>query len=354
MAATPDWTSGAIEHDFYVLMVDPLNLTTIRGELKNVNKNGTFTLKYYGDTRAGLTLTTTVVAGDTDGWDETAALRLVHTVGDWAETLFTGYVTKRSWSDESGMRITSYEINSVLYALSAEYVGSPYTIGAGGMGLTVLRNIFNGANKPFVIAPDAKDYAFSKATVYATDKTLLNVAYDVADKCTDRMNCDPMGNITVDKYTSPAKRTPDFELNTADSRAVTIAPISYTDNRLEKIGRAIVVATQGDEQIVGMAYADSSTPYTRAKRGYLLDGYYTLTDMDPFTQARANTVAASRLLTASDLTVSLEIECMYMPLKAGLIVRLRHQGAVANYLISTAALDLNTWLWKLTLKKVSE
>lgn len=354
MATEPNWTSGAIEHDFYVVMVDPLNLTTIRGELKNVNRDGTFTLKYYGDTRAGLTLTTTTTAGESDGWDGSAALRLVHTVGEWSETLFTGYVTDTSYSDESGMRTTSYTLNSVLYGLSVEYTANPYTVGKDAMALDVLTNIFEHCSKPYTIMPDCTDYRFGKATVYASDKTLLNVVYDVADKATDRLNVDAMGIIVLKKYTSPAYRSPDIELNTSDTKAVTIAPISYSDNKLEKPARAVLVATQGDEQIVGIAQLGSDSEYSRGRRGYLLDSYYTSTDMEPFTQERANTVAQQRLNGASDLTITIELETMYMPMQAGWIVRLNHLGDMANYMITVAALDLGSWLWKLTMKKVSE
>lgn len=354
MAKEPNWTKGAIEHDLHAVMVDPLTLKDVRGQLAGTNRAGALTLKYYGDTRAGLTLTTTVREGESDGWDGTAALRLVHTVGEWSEDLFTGYVTDVSYEDASGMRTTSYTLNSVLYGLSAEYVGNPYTVGAGAMGLDVLKNLFKHCSKPYSVGAGVADYRFGKATVYTPDQTILNVAYDVADKMTDRLGVSADGTITVTKYTSPAKRSPDFELDTSDARAVTIAPVSYSDNRLEKPARAIVVATQGDEQLVGIATVGSGSEYAAARRGYTLDSYYMETDLDPFTQERANAVAQTRLKTASDFSATIELETMYMPLQTGAIVRLSHAGGTANYLISVATLDLGSWLWKLTLKKVSE
>lgn len=348
-----DWSRSNIVHSFHVVQVDPLNLSTVRGSLDGTVREGTLTLKYYGDTRAGLTLTTVAPEGESDGWDGTAALRLYH---DWegeSEVLFTGFVTERTWSDEGGVRTWSYELNSALYAMQSQVIGSVYTIGANAMALTVLKSLISKANRKYSIAGTATDYRYGAATAYDPDKTLLSIAFDVVDKAGDRLGVDANGTVTVTRYTAPKNITPTYCLDTASDRAVTMPPVSGSDNRFEIPGRVVVSAKKDDTTVVGTASLASTSEFSAKRRGYLLDSYHSETDMTPFTAAHANELAAKYLASETALEEQVEVETMYMPMREGYVVQLAHHGETANYLVSTAALDLDTWTWKLTLKKVA-
>lgn len=350
----PDWTKANLTHSFYIEMVDPLTLSDSRGLLGNVENDGTLTLKYYGDTRAGLTVTTIAPEGESDGWDGTAALRLVHEVNGWSETLFTGFVTGRDWEDESGIRTWSYELKSTLYGLESETAAKAYTVGKNAMAKSVLANIFKGASRLYEIGSDALDYRFGSATVYDSNKSLLSISFDVSDKANDRITVAGTGVIEVHKYTAPAKKTPDFILDTSDPRAVTLPPVSGTTDLFDLPGRVVVTAKKDDKEVFGTATVGSLSDLSMGRRGYLLDSYHSETDMTPHSQAQAEKLAKQYLEAETALTEELELSIMYRPLKEGQIIRLAHRGETANYLISTAALDLETWIWKLSLKKVSE
>lgn len=351
---TPDWTNGALEHSFFVIQVDPFNLASERGQLDYVKPDGTLTLKYYGDTRAGLTLTTVAPYGEIDGWDGTSALRLVHECGDYREVLFTGFVTDRKYEDENGIRQYEYELNSMLYGMQSETAAAAYTIGKNAMALTALKTLFSRVSRQYSISPLAGDYRFGSTTAYESEKTTLSIAYDICDRADDRMGVDGYGYITVSPYTVPSSRTPDLDLDTADKNSVTMPPVSGSDNSFELPGRVVVSAKKDDKEIIGTASVGSSSPYTRGRRGYLVDKYYSETDLTPFSQARANAKAQTYLQQNSDVTSELELSIMYRPIQEGNIIALTHRGETANYLVSTAALDLGTWIWKLSLKKVSE
>lgn len=350
----PDWTNGALEHSFYVVQLDPNNLSSERGQLDYVKPDGTLTMKYYGDTRVGLALTTVAPMGESDGWDGTAALRLVHECEGYTEVLFTGFVTNRTWSDESGIRTYEYELNSTLYGMESETAAAAYTVGKNAMALTVLKSLFNKVSRQYTISPLAGDYRFGSATVYDSDKSTLSIAYDICDRADDRLGVDGYGNVTVKPYTVPSARTPDIYLDTADSNAVTMPPVSGSDDSFEVPGRVVVSAKQDDKEVIGTASVGSTSKFTRGRRGYLLDKYYSETDLTPFTVARANEKAQTYLKQNTDVTEEIELSIMYRPLQEGEVVNLTHNGTVANYLISTASLDLSTWTWKLSLKKVSE
>ena len=350
---TPDWGYAGLVHDMRVELVDPFNLETYRGELQGVQTSGRLSLNYYGDTRSGLTISTSVMDGDHDGWDGTAAMRLIHSVGDWEEELFTGYVTDREWSDENGIRTTSYTLSSCLYGLSVDYVGYPWTVGENAMGLDVIAYIFKKCrNRPNSIKADALNYRFGSATVYEANKTWLSVLFDVSDRSGDRVDVDAHGYVTVDKYVSPSERTPFAEFDTADKRSVTVGPLTWSDNRSEIPSRVIVHAKDGDTELTGWAYQPDTSQFTHPSRGYNLDSYHEQSDMEPFTQAQIDALAARYLNEESALVTNLDIEMMYLPVNTGWVIGITHEGEYGRYMISTAELDLNSWVWSLGLKGV--
>lgn len=349
----PDWASGALRHEMRVELVDPGNLETVRGGLEGLDASGRLSLDYYGDTRAGLTLSTSVPVGWSDGWDGTAAMRLVHTVGDWSEELFTGYVTSTDWTDASGMRKTSYTLNSCLYGLQTDRVGWPYTVGAGAMGLDAIERVLDKCSRPYRVLPGALDYRFGSATVYEADKTWLSVAFDLADRSGDRLDVDGRGMVTVGRYDSPSARTPSIVLDTSDPMAVTVGQVGGSSNALDIPSRVVVHASDGESELTGWAYQPASSPYTNTRRGYNLDSYHDESDMEPFTQAQADALASSYLSRESSLVDRRTASMMYRPLRTGQVVELRHSGETDRYMVSTAELDLSTWTWSLDLKGVS-
>lgn len=350
----PDWGRGTTAHEMRVELVDPLNMETLRGGLSGLQASGRLSLNYYGDTRAGLTLSTAVPDGETDGWDGTAAMRLVHAVGDFEEELFTGYVTDTSWSDESGMRVTNYTLSSALYGLEVDMVGWPYTVGEGAMGLDAMGRVFaNCRSRPHRVLPGALDYRFGSATVYEADKSWLSVLIDLADRSGDRVDVDGHGYVTVGRYDPPSSRTPAFSLDTDDPMAVTTGSVSGSSNALEIPSRAVVHAKGRDDvELTGWAYQPDTSPYTHARRGYNLDLFESVSDLEPFTQANIDALAQQRLRDNSTLTDSRDVSILYRPLSTGMVIELAHSGERSNYMISTAELDLSTWIWSLGLKGV--
>ena len=61
-----DWTRGGIDHDLRVVLVDPRNLTTIRGELEGIDPSGSLMLDYYSDIRMKANISTSVPEGKSD------------------------------------------------------------------------------------------------------------------------------------------------------------------------------------------------------------------------------------------------------------------------------------------------
>lgn len=351
---TPDWDSATLLHSMRVELVDPLNLETLRSGLSGLNPSGKLSLNYYGDTRAGLTISTSVPIGESDGWDGTAAMRLVHSVAGWEETLFTGYVTDAPWKDANGTRVTDYTLSSALYGLQADKVSWPYTVGANAMGLDAIEAIFEQCrNRPHRVLAGAKNYRFGSATVYEAGKTWLSVLLDIADRSGDRIDVDGRGYVTVAPYSPPSERTPVFVLDADDPMTTALDGISGSNDALSIPSRAVVHAKSGDMELTGRASQPSSSPYSHARRGYNLDLYADQSDMEPFTQAQADFLAAQSLAQASALTESRDASMLYRPLSSGDVIAFRRSREESRYMVSTAELDLSTWIWSLGLKGVA-
>ncbi len=347
----PDWTDQTLVHETRVQLLDPVSFE-VRGELSGIVATGKLTLKYYGDTRATCSVTTSVEAGDSDGWDGTAAMRVWHWVGEWSEVLFTGFVTACPWSEQAGRVETTYTLSSTMWAMGQQVVANAYTIGSGGKGLAALKAVFGRCGRAYTIKGGALDHDYSTATVYEGSKPWLSVAHDVANTCGDRLDVDGYGTVTVSKYVEPGSRTPRYEMATRDSGCPLFGELSGEDSRAEVPGRVVVISTEGDDTVVGTATVSASSKYHPGRRGYTLDLLVEESDLSPFTQEAADALAKRRLALNSAPSYSLNVSMLYRPLAPGDVLRVDRDGSVGNWMVSTAVLDLRRYTWSLETKEV--
>lgn len=348
----PDWEDQTLVHSIRVDLVDPVTLSQSRGALSGVVATGKLSLQYYSDTRASASVTTSVAAGESDGWDGTAAMRIVHVVGDWSETLFTGYVTACPWEEQSGQVETTYTLNSTMWAMGQQVVANAYTIGSKGKGLDALRTAFRRTSRTYSVAGSALDHVYARATVYEGSKTWLSVAHDVANTCGDRLDVAPDGRVTVSRYVAPASRTPRYDLALDDADGPFFGSVSGEDSRADVPGRVVVISTDGDDTVVGTATVSTSSAYHPGRRGWTLDMLVEESDLDPFTAEAATALARKRLALNSAPAYSMDVDMLYRPLAAGDVLRIERDGEVGRWAVSTATLDLHYFTWSLELKEV--
>lgn len=349
--AQPDWTRGDLSHRMQVLMVDPLNLSTIRGELSNVIPGGKCDYAYYSDTRTGAAIKT---FGD-DGWDGTAALRIVHVVSDytgdlWQETLGTYYVTKRSWSDGSGeQRTTDYTLSGTLHGLETNVTPRPYAVAKGAKALDVIRNIMKTTSRPYYIEGGARNYTFSRATVYDAGKSYLSILFDVCNRARDRLSVVRDGRAVITPYTAPSQCAPNFSVADDEPRSLLVPPFETGDAGLDVPERAIVSAKEGSRTITGVAVAPAGQRRRHSRRGYGIDDFRSLTNMSPFTQKQADRLAQQYLAGDTEARTASH-ELRYRPLREGDIEQLTIGGDTRRWHIQNASLDLASWTWSLDLR----
>lgn len=346
-----DWTRGDLYHSVSVLMVDPVTMTDVRGELQGVT-GGKLDLQYYGDTRMGAELETC----GAHGWDGSAALRIVHTVSDYTgvllvEPLFTGFVTDQSWSGEDDALQTSWTLKSALYAMQAAVSGWPYGIAAGSKGLGIIANICSTLNRPYRIDSTAHEYVFGTNKVYDAGSTYISILFDICSRANNRMSVDADGLLTISGYEQPSNKGVDFVAYEHGSRGTIIGPISGDAAGLDAPTRVVVRAESGDKSVTGAASVPNGAPSSMGVRGFRNDRFETATDLSPFTTEMAQALAQQYL--ASDLSEVPAIKhgLMYRPLREGDIERLTMaDGTSARWMVSGASLDLTKWTWDLDLK----
>jgi hypothetical protein len=346
-----DWSRGDLTHGVYALMVDPGNLADVRGQLRGVT-GGRLDLAYYGDTRMGAEL----VTHGAHEWDGSAAIRVVHTVSDYAgqllqETLFTGYVTAAAWEGEGADLVTTWTLSGTLHGAEADVAETGYSVAKGSSALEVIGKICRTIGRPFVIGPTAVEYVLGSNKVYEAGTAWLSVLNDLANASGNRIGVDELGRLTVERYVAPSSRGVDWVADEREPRGMVIGEVTGDIGELDAPDRVVVRAENGDSVVTGMAYAPSGSSVSKGVRGYRVTRFEVASDLSPFTVDSARTLAKRYLDESGGELPAIHHGLMYRPMREGMIERLtRRDGTSARWMVSGASLDLSAWTWDLDLK----
>lgn len=358
-----DWSRGDISHRLSVFMLDP-NKLTVRRQVDGVVVGGELSLDYYSDTRASADISLIAPVGE-QPWDGTAAMRLVRTTYDHTgvldESPLGTFLVKPddnavSWSDYGDMRTWTFQLVSILYGVKSQVVTRPLAVGKGAKALATVKSRFKSpiGRTPKVYG-NAKDYSFSSAVEYDAGTSELSVLMDILDKAGDRLTVDEWGVPTVKRYTAPSKLGATFSVDSSDPRTILVGPVKGGVARQAVPERVTVASTGTYNKEQKTFYADAKAKSghwsTHAVRGYTLDDFRNVSDMEPFTQAQAQKLANQYLKEQqNNVEESLSHSLLYRPLNAGDVERLTHAGETRRWMISSADLDLHSWVWRLQLK----
>lgn len=356
--AEPDWTRRDIDHRVRVELVDPLNLTTVRGELRGVQPAGRVTLGYYTDNRTTASIRTTNPVGEGDGWDGLAAMRIRHVVSDytgdiWEEVLGTWYVTDARWSDADGARTWEYTLKGTPYGLATNVTPRAYTLAKGKRALDAMKAIFKTTSRPYRIYGGARDWAPSSALAYDAGKSYLSILFDLCNRSQNRLGVDPDGFVTIRPYTAPSQTAPSYSVAASGDGADGMFVAGSLTGAPAWLGlpeRVIVSAKQGNSVITGTAVAPSGTVQRHSRRGYCVDDFRSVTNLSPFTQRQADALASRYLVSADTEERECGHEMRYRPLHDGVVELLTTPDGTRRWHVKTADLDLSTWVWDLSLR----
>lgn len=346
-----DWADARLKHGIRVTQVDPHNLDAERGELTNLILSGcSVSYGYYTDTRVSAQLKT-LGSNYIDGsW-----LRIYHSVGDdWEEELGTFVLQDEpSYTWESGAKIYTYDLQSVLWALSEDYCTSHFSIGKGAKTLDVFDRICEIVGKNGIHNPGANNYRYSTAKVYEAGESYLQFLFDLCSVSNNRLDVDGHGRITISPYVPPSGKAATWGVDSHDLRTLLLSSeISWSSSSHEIPSRVIVIYSNSDTEIIGTASRPSSSPYSSARRGYTIAKTYSISEMTPATKKAAQALA-QQYLDASDASRELSAAFLYFPCRPGDVIMLTLDGDAANYMIqSIDPVDLKSMTIKTSLKEI--
>lgn len=383
-----DWSRGDISHRLSVLMLDPSTLK-VRREVSGIVVGGELSLDYDSDTRMSAKISLIAPIGQ-EPWDGTSAMRLVRTTYDYTgvidEAPLGTFLVKPdedavSWSDIGDMRTWSFDLVSILYGVRTQVLTRPLAMGQGAKVLQTVKDHFKNplGRTPHVFGR-AADYSFSKATTYDAGMSELAFINDLLEKAQDSITVDEYGTPIIDVYIAPRIRPVTFIVDSSDPRTLLVGPIEGGVAR-QGVPERVTVAGSGTVQVAdgkyersgtradGTKYKAGDTKYkdeqrtyyadaqaakghwsTHAIRGYTLDDFRHVSDMEPFTQEKAQELATRYLLDQQEYEESITHSLRYRPLREGDVERLIHAGLSRKWFISSADLDLASWVWRLQLK----
>lgn len=327
-----DWADARLDHRIRVAQVDPHDLDTERGELTNlILSDCSVSYGYYTDTRVSAQLKTF----DTN-YIEGSWLRIYHSVGDWEEELGTFVLQDEpSYSWESGAKIYTYDLQSVLWALSEDYCTSHFSIGKGAKALDVFDRICGIVGKTGLHNPGAKNYRYSASKVYEAGESYLQFLFDLCNVSNNRLDVDGHGRITISPYVSPSRTAATWSVDSQDPRTLLLSSqIAWSSSSHEIPSRTIVIYKSGDKEIIGTASRASSSPYSSSKRGYTISKTYSISEMSPATKKAAQSLA-QQYLEDADASHELSASFLYFPCRTGDILALTLDGETQNYLIQS-------------------
>lgn len=347
----PDWTRGDLRHRLDVVMVDPTSFTE-RGQLSGVKRGGNLNLTYYADKRMAAKIAT---YAEDDGYDGSAALRLVHVVSDytgelWSETLGTFFVTSRTESVRNGFVTADYALDSMLYALEVQVLPRGFVVNKGASLLAAAKSIVTSCHRKVRVDGTARDKRAGSAIVYERGDSCLSAAMDLCSRCNNRLTVDANGTVVIVGYTAPANVAASFEVAEDSPGGMFIGPFEYEDNVRDTPERYIVASESEGSAVVGVAQVAGGKPSSYQVRGYTRDAFVQVSDLSPFNTARAVQLAKGYLAREVQLEAKASHSMRYRPLREGQTELLTANGTTKRWQIASAALDLGTWVWALDLK----
>lgn len=345
------WQDTDHSWDVTALAIDPHDPDAVLGEVTGLDLSGcSVTEGYYTDTRVSADLST---VGE-DGWPDLARIRLSLSVPErgWSRDLITGFVTGRGTSEDTGGLLTSYELDSTLWALSVDVLDHRVVVGPAGSMVAAASSLLDSCGYPHDLS-QARDRLAQSAVVWEAGDSPLGVLFDMCGG-DSRLDVDGRGLVTMAAYVPPSMRSPQYELDPTDPRTLVLAdPIEEEPGDLDVPGKAVALASVGSGQAVaGSALVDPSMRSSWERRGYrLAEAYHWEGGGDP-TAAQLSLYAARMLSAAQGATRRWTLSVAYMDARAGDVAALRTHDGWHRVLVQTVRTELGDMTQRLTLKEV--
>lgn len=363
---------------FAFQLVAPNNLDDVLGTLEDVDISSvSITESYYTDTRIQAKLD---FYGDNTQRQAWIRIVAIETDTGYTKVLGTFIPTSDDVTLEGGVKKTTLNLESALYGVAQQVLNKPWVCYKGSIVYTNLSNVLK--NKCNMVALNemvslmgetAYDDTYpeydtlvteSTSSIFSSDYTcdagsnVLELLYAICNTGGLRMGVSGKGRVFWSKYTAPSSRTSSFDIEVNATDSITLDSVSRSSNYLSMVSQA-TVHSKNDEEKEIVSTATATGRLASSNRGYIVGKYYDITDMSPFTQARADQLAKEYLARNTNENVEWTLSTHYLPIHAGEVGMLSGLTQDKNYsqsqkvMVKNKELDLLTMTQKLTLKLAS-
>lgn len=309
-----DWTDKTRRDRFIFEMVDPFDLDSSRGYLKNVIEgSGRITQGYYTDTR----VSATIEVAD-HNYVDYSLIRIHHYVDSMSENyhneLGTFFVSSRTEVDNQTNKET-FNLTSMLDRISEDALPYNYVISKGKTAHEVLKDLFGKFNVAYSIASDASNKTYTSTVVYEVGSSVLSTILEIADEAKLRVDVNGHGVVTVSNYVTPSSKTPIFEFN--KSNGTIVGPVTKTNNAFDAVNRVIVTSSKDDKTVVGYADVEDSSKIAYSKLGRRNASVEQISDLSPFTDQQAKNEAQKSIKDFDQDPSEYTFQGLYFPSNTG-------------------------------------
>lgn len=332
-----NWTDTTRADRFVFEMVDPNNIEQSRGTLDGVT-DCSITYGYYTDTRVSASITAVE-----PNYIENSLVRIHHYVDDenYHNELGTFFVDEIKPTRSKNANEYSFELVSLLGRISEDCLEFNYAVDTYKSTTDVLKDLFDRYDVDYMIMGALNGATYTGATIYEAGEGVLDTVFAVADKANNRIEVNGHGIVEVSNYVLPGSRTRVYEYNADAPDSLVYGEIVETSDFYSVPNRAIVTHKDGDNMYSGFADIPSTSVLSKSRRGRRVTSVYNVDDLEPKTNAGAGSKALELLNNNAD--VSLEIECntLYVPIKPGDVVGLTYNGETHKAMLKTRELSLS-------------
>lgn len=374
-----DWRDLRRELVVTAQMVSPSNPNEVYGEISGVDLSGSsVSAAYYTDTRTSGRLS--VVGG---GYTRRGAyVRLTCQAPSIGHTrvLGTYLVTKDDAKRANGEWTYDLTLQSVLYGLSQELCVAPWSLSKGASAVSAMKTLVHNAGGGKVACVDlgTKAYKLSQPLVLESGSSVLARIFDLCEMSGNRVDVDPMGQVTLARYVSPASKAASLTIDLSDPRGIAHDDLTLTTDWHEMVSVAAVTyryteqvkvtdssKKQGyrtdsvQKEINGWANVSAKAHMSQSIRGWTKTKFETVSEMKPATKAQADKLAKELLNRNSKELVEWQLTTTYLPIWEGDVVNLVVPDGMAAYrgtrkcLVKAVELDLGSMDMRLTLKETA-
>lgn len=353
----PDyWRDTATKKTIRAWELDPHSLDRMRREIAGLlPRSVRLTYGYRSDTRvsAELSMTGELQRGS---W-----VRLTLDTEDangkkYPRQELGTFVVSHSAHDDL-MDITTLTLQSVIWSISEDRLGSRWTVGKGASAKKAIQRACKACHRQAVFLPSYRDRAYGKTVAFLPSEAAFSgFLFDACKVAGARMDVDGHGRLTFAGYVEPRRRAADWVLDERERRSIILAKgRTSEDNSGEAYNRTVVQHTKtsgkSEQYIFGSYNQPSTSPISGSARGFTRTKVHEESDLKPETTAQANRKARAYAGEDADRHIERKATVLWCDIAAGDIVDyINTKGKHEKRLVKTVEARLDSWTKELTME----